>query len=288
MRFWPDKTIFEEVTFSARTLLERFQMMAFLNKGLTITFRDLREAEANEPVVFRYDGGISDFVRHVNAAKSALFDIVGYYQATEDDQEVEVAFQWNTGYQTDGIHSFANGISTIEGGMHEEGFRTALTSIVNNYLFEKGKLKDGKDERLLGEDIREGLSAIISVRLREPQFEGQTKGKLGNVSVRSMVQRATYEKLGEWFEEHPKEANAIAAKVIMAQRARVEAKKTRDLIRTKSALDGAGMPDKLKDCSSRDPTSASCLLSKAIQPEARPCAPAIRGCRRSCRSAARS
>ncbi len=252
VRFWPDKKIFEEVTFSARTLLERFQMMAFLNKGLTIRFHDRRESDDAESVVFFYEGGIRDFVKHVNASKDALFETVGYFQESDKNQEVEIAFQWNTGYQSDGIHSFANGISTGEGGMHEEGFRTALTSTVNNYIFDKGKLKE-KDDRLLGEDIREGLTAIISVRLRDPQFEGQTKGKLGNVSVRSLVQKATNEKLGEWLEENPREANAIATKAINAARARTEAKKARDLIRRKSALDGAGMPDKLKDCNSRDP-----------------------------------
>jgi DNA gyrase subunit B len=202
--------------------------------------------------VFYYEGGIRDFVKHVNASKEALFETVGYFQESDNNQEVEIAFQWNTGYQSDGIHSFANGISTGEGGMHEEGFRTALTSTVNNYIFDKGKLKE-KDDRLLGEDIREGLTAIISVRLRDPQFEGQTKGKLGNVSVRSLVQKATNEKFGEWLEENPREANAIATKAINAARARTEAKKARDLIRRKSALDGAGMPDKLKDCNSRDP-----------------------------------
>ena len=252
VRFWPDKKIFEEIAFSARTLLERFQMMAFLNKGLTIRFHDRRESDDAESVVYLYEGGIRDFVRHVNASKEALFNAVGYFQDAENGQEVEIAFQWNTGYQSDGIHSFANGISTGEGGMHEEVFRTALTLAINNYIFDKGKLKE-KDDRLLGEDIREGLTAIISVRLRDPQFEGQTKGKLGNVSVRTLVQQATYEKLNEWLEENPKEANAVATKAINAARARTEAKKARDLIRRKSALDGAGMPDKLKDCNSRDP-----------------------------------
>jgi DNA gyrase subunit B len=261
VRFWPDTTIFEETTFSARTLLERFQMMAFLNRGLTIRFHDRRENADVEPVVYWYEGGVRDFVRHVNASKAALFDTVGYFQASDADngQEVEIAFQWNTGYQSDGIHSFANGINTIEGGMHEEGFRAALTSAINNYIFDKGKLKE-KDERLLGEDIREGLTAIISVRLRDPQFEGQTKGKLGNVSVRRLVQTATYEKLSEWLEENPKEANAIATKAINAARARSEAKKARDLIRRKSALDGAGMPDKLKDCNSRDPRESELFI----------------------------
>src|SRR5687768_781518 len=250
--FWPDPTVFEDVDFRAQTMLERFQMMAFLNKGLEIRFRDERPDHDKQSVTYKYNGGIVDFVRHVNATKEALFKRVGDFEQAEDDQEVEVAFQWNTGYHLDGIHSFANGINTIEGGMHEEGFKKALTNAVNRYARAKGLLKE-KDPNLLGEDIREGLTAIISVRLRDPQFEGQTKGKLGNVSVRTLVQQATYEKLNEWLEENPKEANAVSTKAINAARARTEAKKARDLIRRKSALDGAGMPDKLKDCNSRDP-----------------------------------
>ena len=209
--FWPDPTIFEVTEFAARTLLERFQMMAFLNKGLEIRFNDEREGHDQQEVRYRYAGGIVDFVKHVNASKEPLFTKVGYFEQTEDDQEVELAFQWNTGYQTDGLHSFANGIATIEGGMHEEGFRAALTTTVNNYAKDKGLLKE-KDENLPGEDIREGLTAIISVRLREPQFEGQTKGKLGNAPIRSLVQKATNEKLGDWLEEHPTEANKIVKK----------------------------------------------------------------------------
>ena len=193
VRFWPDPTIFDEVDFRAQTLVERLQMMAFLNKGLEIRLNDQRDPEA-ESVVFRYEGGIVDFVKHVNASKEALFSRVGYFEQVEDEMEVELAFQWNTGYNTDGLHSFANGINTIEGGMHEEGFKKGLTNVVNNYARGKGLLKE-KDANLLGEDIREGLTAIISVRLRDPQFEGQTKGKLGNVPMRSLVERATNEKL---------------------------------------------------------------------------------------------
>ena len=163
----------------ARTILERLQMMAFLNKGLEIRFKDERPEHKAEPVTYRYSGGIVDFVKHVNKTKEALFAKVGYYELAEDDQEVEVAFQWNTGYNADGIHSFANGINTIEGGTHEEGFKAALTTVVNKYARAKNLLKE-KDPNLQGEDIREGITAIISVRLRDPQFEGQTKGKLGN------------------------------------------------------------------------------------------------------------
>ena len=296
VRFWPDGTIFDELTFRAQTLLDRLQMMAFLNRGLEIRFRDLRseaqrkpkttpidydsdqwsdeasdvvaepEAAALSPtddpglnpddveyIVFKYDGGISDFVEHVNSSKEALFEMVGFFAAVEEDQEIEIAFQWNTGFNSDGLHSFANGISTGEGGMHEEGFRKSLTNVFNRYSFDKNILKEGKDDRLQGEDIREGLTAIISVRLAEPQFEGQTKGKLGNVSIRSLVERATNEKLREWLEENPAEAKVITGKAISAQRARIAARQARDATRRKSALDGAGLPGKLTDCASSNP-----------------------------------
>ncbi|MEM7093533.1 MAG: DNA topoisomerase (ATP-hydrolyzing) subunit B [Actinomycetota bacterium] len=253
VRFWPDGQIFDETNFRAQTLLERLQMMAFLNQGLEIAFRDLREDPDAEATVYRYDGGIRDFVHHVNATKEALFDTVGYFDADEEDQEVEIAFQWNTGFNSDGLHSFANGITTGEGGMHEEGFRKSLTNVMNRYAFDKNILKDGRDDRLQGEDIREGLTAIISVKLREPQFEGQTKGKLGNVSVRSMVEKATNEKLAEWLEENPGEAKLITNKAVSAQRARIAARQARDATRRKSALDGAGLPGKLTDCASTDP-----------------------------------
>ncbi|HMQ24730.1 MAG TPA: DNA topoisomerase subunit B [Acidimicrobiales bacterium] len=251
VRFWPDPLIFEEVDFRTQTLLERFQMMAFLNKGLEIRVKDERPDSGVEPTTYKYAGGIIDFVKHNNRSKDALFTKVGYFEQAEEDQEVEIAFQWNTGYNTDGIHSFANGINTIEGGMHEEGFKKALTNVVNKYGKAKGILKD-KDGNLQGEDIREGLTAIISVRLREPQFEGQTKGKLGNVSVRSLVERATNEKLSDFFEEHPTEANKIVKKASAAATARRAAQEARKATRRKSALEGAGMPDKLRDCSSRN------------------------------------
>ncbi len=261
VRFWPDGSIFEETVFRAQTLLERFQMMAFLNRSLQIQFRDLRTTAENQNwIAFKYDGGIIDFVTHLNDAKEALFETVGYFEAVEEEQEVEIAFQWNTAFNSDGIHSFANGISTGEGGMHEEGFRKALTNVMNKYAFEKGILKVDKDERLQGEDIREGLTAIISVRLADPQFEGQTKGKLGNVSIRSLCERATNEKLAEWLEEHPNEAKAIVGKAVAASRARIAARSARDQARRKSALDGAGMPDKLKDCSSRNPDECELFI----------------------------
>ncbi len=256
--FWPDTGIFESTEFSTRTILERVQMMAFLNKGLEIRVKDLRPGHEQEES-FKYAGGIVDFVRHVNKTKDPLFAKVGYFEQSEDDQEVEIAFQWNTGYNADGLHSFANGIATIEGGTHEEGFRAALTGVVNKYARAKGLLKE-KDENLTGEDIREGLTAIISVRLRDPQFEGQTKGKLGNVSVRSLVERATNERLGDWLEENPTEANKIVKKAIAASQARLAAKKARDATRRKSALEGAGMPDKLKDCGSNDPAESELFI----------------------------
>ena len=226
-------------------------MMAFLNRGLEIRFKDERPDHNNEMVTYKYAGGIIDFVKHVNATKTPLFSRVGYFEQSDDEAEVELAFQWNEGYQSDGLHSFANGIATIGGGTHEEGFRAALTTVVNKYAKTKSLLKD-KDPNLGGEDVREGLTGIISVRLREPQFEGQTKDKLGNPEIKTLVQKATNEKLADWFEEHPSEANKIVRKAINAQRARAAAKQARDNTRRKSALDGAGMPDKLRDCSSKD------------------------------------
>jgi DNA gyrase subunit B len=251
--FWPDRGMFESTEFHARTILERIQMMAFLNKGLEIRFHDQRQGEHfdNEPVTFKYAGGIVDFVKHVNKTKEPLFAKVGYFEQGEPNQVVEVAFTWNTGYQTDGVHSFANGINTIEGGTHVEGFRAALTRTVNEYARSKNLLKE-KDDNLQGEDIREGIVAIISVKMREPQFEGQTKGKLGNPEIKTLVQKATGERLRDWFEENPTEANKVVKKAIAASQARDAAKKARDVIRNKTLLDGAGMPDKLKDCSARN------------------------------------
>ena len=255
--FYPDPTIFEEVDFRAQTVTERLQIMAFLNKGLEIRFTDERPGrEAKE--TFKYNGGIVDYVKHLNASKESLFKKVGSFEVAEETQEVEIAFQWNSGYY-ESIHSFANGISTNEGGMHEEGFRKALTNVLNRYAKKRNLLKE-KEENLLGEDIREGLTCIISARLAEPQFEGQTKAKLGNVSIRSLVERATNEKLAEWLEENPREAGQIVSKAIQASRARMAARQARDLTRRKSALDGAGLPGKLVDCSSRDPRESELFI----------------------------
>ncbi len=259
VRFWPDESIFDETRFRFQTLSERFQMMAFLNRGLRIRLRDERTDENRGEVDYQYEGGIRDFVAHVNASKESLFSEVGYIEGIEDGQEVEVAFQWNTGFNSDGLHSFANGINTLEGGMHEEGFRSALTAVMNRYAKKRNLLKDN-DDNLQGEDIREGLTAIISVRLSDPQFEGQTKSKLGNVEMRSLVQRTTNDRLADWLEEHPPEAKAIVQKAINAQRARVAAQDARKSARRKSALDGAGMPDKLKDCASKDPRESELFI----------------------------
>jgi DNA gyrase subunit B len=255
--FWPDPSIFEDIEFRSQTILERLQVMAFLNKGLEIRFIDERP-DGKAAQTFRYKDGIVDYVRHLNASKEALFRKVASLEQREETMEVEIALQWNTGFY-ESIHSFANGISTIDGGMHEEGFKKSLTNVANKYARAKGALKE-KDDNLLGEDIREGLTAIISVRLQDPQFEGQTKAKLGNVPVRSLVERATNEKLAEWFEENPREAGQIIQKGLLAARARVAARSARDLTRRKSALDGAGLPGKLVDCSSRDPRESELFI----------------------------
>lgn len=255
--FWPDPEVFEEVEFRSQTIAEHLETYAFLNRGLEIRFRDQRPGHGLE-AVYRYNGGIVDYVRHLNASKEPLFKRVGNYGQAEDTQEVEVAFQWNTGYY-ESLHSFANGIATTEGGMHEEGFKKALTNAVNKYARAKGLLKE-KEENLTGEDIREGLTAIVAVRLTEPQFEGQTKTKLGNVTIRSLVERATNDKLGDWLEESPSEARQAVQKAIVAGRARMAARQARELTRRKSALEGAGLPGKLIDCSSRDPRDSELFI----------------------------
>ncbi len=255
--FWPDPTIFETTEFVSRTILDRIQMMAFLNKGLEIRFQDQRVSTPerlydNERVEFKYSGGIVDFVRHINKTKESLWSKVGYFEGDDETQEVEIAFQWNTGYNRDGIHSFANGIATNEGGTHEEGFKTALTATINKYAKEHPPPKSKKDLSLTGDDVREGLTAVISVRLQEPQFEGQTKAKLGNTSMRSLVTKVTNDQLSAWLEENPTEANKVIRKAYSAAEAREAAKAARNNIRSKTLLDGAGMPDKLKDCSAKN------------------------------------
>ncbi len=258
--FWPDPAIFmaEGTEFVARTVLERLQTMAFLNRGLEIVFQDERP-EKQQQVTYQYRGGIVDFVKHLNASKEALFSKVCHYEEEDaDHQAIDIAVQWNTGYY-EGIHGYANGISTIEGGMHVEGFRAALTAVVNKYARAKNLLKE-RDENLLGEDIREGLTAIVAVKMRDPQFEGQTKAKLGNVPMRSFVQKVTNERLAEWLEENPTEANKVVKKGLAAAQARVAAKNARNAIRRKTSLSGAGMPDKLKDCSSRNAAESELFI----------------------------
>jgi len=259
IRFWPDPEIFkaEGTEFVARTVTERLQTIAFLNKSLEVVFVDDR-GDKKQKVTFQYKGGIVDFVKHLNQSREALFTKVAHYEATEDDQTLDIALQWNTGYY-EGIYGYANGISTVEGGMHVEGFKTALTSVLNKYARSSGGLKE-KDENLLGEDIREGLTAVVSVKLREPQFEGQTKAKLGNVSMRSFVQKETNTKLEEWLQENPTEANRVVKKAVAAAQARIAAKNARNAIRRKTALSGAGMPDKLKDCQSADPAESELFI----------------------------
>jgi DNA gyrase subunit B len=255
--FWPDGTIFDELEFSSRTILERLQQYAFLNKGLEIRFRDERPGHAHSET-FQYKGGIIDFVKHLNASKEPLFKKVASFEASEEGSEVEVALQWNTGYY-EGLHSFANGIATTEGGMHEEGFKKALTVVVNKYARAKNFLKE-RDTNLLGEDIREGLTAIISVRLTDPQFEGQTKAKLGNVTMRSLVEKTTNDKLADWLEENPAEAKSAVSKALQASRAREAAKSARDATRRKSALEGAGLPGKLTDCQTKNASEAELFI----------------------------
>ncbi len=259
--FYPDPTIFqaEGVDFVARTVLERLQTMAFLNKGLIIEFKDERP-EREQEISYQYKGGLVDFVKHLNASKEPLFSKVCQFE-DEDEAEgmtLDIAMQWNTGYH-EGVHGYANNISTTEGGMHVEGFKTALTSAVNKYGKEKNLIKE-KDPNLSGDDVREGITAIVSVKLREPQFEGQTKAKLGNVPARSFVQKATYARLVEWMDENPAEANRMVKKGLSAAQARAAAKNARNAIRRKTALSGAGMPDKLKDCSSKNADESEILI----------------------------
>jgi len=259
--FYPDPIIFavEGTEFVARTVTERLQTMAFLNKNLEVVFTDERP-DHQQTMTYQYKGGIVDFVKHLNASKEALFSKVAHFEEEDEEEgmQADVAMQWNTGYY-EGIHGYANGISTTEGGMHIEGFKTALTSVLNKYSRDKGLLKE-KDENLLGEDIREGMTAIISVKLREPQFEGQTKAKLGNVPMRSFVQKATNKALAEWLDENPAEANKVVKKAIAAALARMAAKNARNAVRRKTALTGAGMPDKLKDCSSGNPAESELFI----------------------------
>jgi DNA gyrase subunit B len=253
--FLPDLEIFEEIGFDFETLAERLRETAFLTRGLRIELVDER-GETNS-VTFQYDGGIEDFVRHLNTNKETLNRKPIYFEGSKDDGEVEIAMQWNASYQ-ESIFSFANNINTHEGGTHMSGFRAALTRTLNAYARNKGLLKE-KDDNLAGEDVREGLTAVISVKLRDPQFEGQTKTKLGNPPIRGLVEETVNRKLAEFLEENPPEARRIISKTIDAARARAAARKARDLTR-KSALENSTLPGKLADCSVKDPALAEIFV----------------------------
>jgi len=250
--FWPDPEIFETTVFVYETIYRRTQEMAFLNRGLTIALRDERPdaPEEKKSVTFCYKDGIADFVRHLNATKTPIHRSVVEFGADGDGIAVEIAMQWNESYG-ESVYTFANTINTHEGGTHEEGFRSALTTVVNKYGADKKFLKS--DEKLTGEDIREGLAAIISVKLANPQFEGQTKTKLGNTEARSFVQKVCNEWLVDWFDRNPAEVKTIITKASQAARARIAASQARKLARRKSLLESGSMPGKLADCQSNDP-----------------------------------
>ncbi|MFI6871041.1 DNA topoisomerase (ATP-hydrolyzing) subunit B [Nocardia sp. NPDC050406] len=285
IRFWPDPDIFETTTFNFETVARRLQEMAFLNKGLTITLTDERVSEsevtdevvsetaeapkhvdenapAAEPKVktrtYHYPGGLEDYVKHINRTKTPIHNSIVAFTGKGTGHEVEVAMQWNSGY-SESVHTFANTINTHEGGTHEEGFRAALTTVVNKYAKDKKLLKE-KDGNLTGDDIREGLAAIVSVKISDPQFEGQTKTKLGNTEVKSFVQRTCNEHIGHWFEANPADAKTIVTKAVSSAQARVAARKARELVRRKSATDIGGLPGKLADCRSKDPSKSEIYI----------------------------
>ncbi|BBX67388.1 DNA topoisomerase (ATP-hydrolyzing) subunit B [Mycolicibacterium psychrotolerans] len=283
IRFWADPDIFETTNYDFETIARRLQEMAFLNKGLTIELTDERvapeevvddvvsdhaeapksaeekAAEQSAPQkvkhrVFHYPGGLVDFVKHINRTKTAIQPSVIDFDGKGPGHEVEIAMQWNAGY-SESVHTFANTINTHEGGTHEEGFRAALTSVVNKYAKDKKLLKE-KDPNLTGDDIREGLAAVISVKVSQPQFEGQTKTKLGNTEVKSFVQKICNEQLTHWFEANPAEAKTVVNKAVSSAQARMAARKARELVRRKSATDIGGLPGKLADCRSTDPSKS--------------------------------
>jgi DNA gyrase subunit B len=258
--FWPNASIFETTDFDFETLRTRFQQMAFLNKGLSIAITDERSADRHES--FRYERGLEDYVQYLNSAKKIEVIHPEIISLESENKEktisLELAMQWTTAY-SESIHTYANTINTHEGGTHEEGFRAALTSLINRYARDKGLLKE-KDENLSGDDVREGLTAVISIKLAEPQFEGQTKTKLGNTEAKSFVQKAVGDKLGDWFDSHPSEAKEIIRKAIQASAARIAARKARESTRRKGLLESGGMPGKLKDCQSKDPSVSEVFL----------------------------
>lgn len=283
IRFWADPNIFETTTYDFETIARRLQEMAFLNKGLTIELTDERVApdEVVDEVVsetaeapksaeekaaekaaahkvkhrtFHYPHGLVDYIKHINRTKTPIHQSIVDFGGKGEGAELEIAMQWNAGY-SESVHTFANTINTHEGGTHEEGFRAALTSVVNKYAKDKKLLKD-KDPNLTGDDIREGLAAVISVKVRQPQFEGQTKTKLGNTEVKSFVQRVCNEQLTHWFEANPAEAKTVVNKAVSSAQARLAARKARELVRRKSATDIGGLPGKLADCRSTDPSKS--------------------------------
>ncbi|QRY62341.1 DNA topoisomerase (ATP-hydrolyzing) subunit B [Gordonia sp. PDNC005] len=286
--FWPDAEIFETVKFNAETVARRLQEMAFLNKGLTITLTDERITEADVEAApdvegddsaesiktaderaekiakvktrtYHYPDGLVDYIKHLNRTKNAVHKSVVGFAAKGTGHEVEIAMQWNDSY-SESVHTFANTINTHEGGTHEEGFRAALTSTVNKYALDKKLIKDKKEERLSGDDIREGLAAVISVKVGDPQFEGQTKTKLGNTEVKSFVQKACNEHLADWFEANPAEAKIIIRKASDSHQARAAARRARDMVRRKTATDIGGLPGKLADCRSKDPEKSEVYI----------------------------
>ena len=289
VRFWPDPEVFETTVFSFELIARRLQEMAFLNKGLTITLTDKRASEeeieletlaeeiaegdpetaveaAEEKVVkkkekkktFYYPNGLQDYVEHLNKSKTAIHPTIISLEVKGENLEVEVAMQWNSGY-AQSVHTFANTINTIEGGTHEEGFRAALTSLMNKYAREHKLLKE-KEQNLTGDDCREGLAAVISVRVGEPQFEGQTTTKLGNSEVRGFVQKAINEHVSDWLDANPAEAKVIINKAVSSAHARVAARKAREMVRRKSATDLGGLPGKLADCRSKDPAKSELYI----------------------------
>jgi len=278
--FWADPSIFETVEFDFETLRSRFQQMAFLNKGLQISLTDERPqhtdtddevagsdgaaevASTARRVTYKYDGGLVDYVKHLNSAKKVDLvhpEVIDFEaEDTERKISVEVAMQWTSAY-SESVHTYANTISTTEGGTHEEGFRAAMTSLVNRYARDKGILKE-KDDNLTGDDIREGLTAVVSIKLGEPQFEGQTKTKLGNTEAKTFVQRVVNEQFGDWLDSHPNEARDVIRKAIQASQARLAARKAREATRRKGLLESNSMPGKLKDCQSNNPAECEIFI----------------------------
>ena len=257
VQFKPDATIFDEVEYKYETLEYRLRELAFLNKGVKIVLEDKREGREKKKE-FHYEGGLIEFVKHLNKTKTGIHPDIVYIEKKVKDYMVEVALQYTDGY-TENIYSFANNINTHEGGTHLSGFKTAMTKVVNDYARKNGILKE-KDSNLLGEDIREGLTAVISVKLPEPQFEGQTKTKLGNTAVRGVVDSVTVEEIGAFLEENPTTARIIVDKALRAQRAREAAKKARELTRRKSVLESTSLPGKLADCAEKDPEKSEIFL----------------------------